>query len=397
MYLKRICLIAFLIGALGSVTPGAVHAGAFDQLVGAAGGSVPNVPDVPDPSPVYDNSGSSGGSSGGSTEPNNIDRFWQRFWNGDPRDQDPVYQQQQREKRQKAREARAKNRRDAARRRRYDREDREWEEQQKRKKEWASVQGYVPPPRQPRATPPSLRPPTVDVPAGTEAKALTENQFRLAALLKKGNLTDKEQELARQLHEACRVLYARAIANGNLTAKERNRIKIEVPVVDFADSEVAADLDSQLQALKAEFNAARTSPSVDLIKKYNREKFQQLAGMAVGEVAENIVEGGQNTVENMGTAGKISVAIARGDVPAAGKEALDFLIGRLSSPQAGFAVEGGRMYASVVFRAMDDFMIKAMSATGKEFNTAEFWRLVKNEMTVGQKTVLEFVGGHEGK
>lgn len=386
----KLCIVSLLTVFWAGMAPDIVHADAFGQLIDAAGGSVPNVPNVPDPTPVYEDDSSSDNSS---DDGNTGSSFWSNFWNPQV---DPVYEQQQREKRQKAREERAKRRKEAAKRRKDAREDREWEEKQRRKTEAAKVRGFVPPPRQSRATPPSMRPPTAAVPAGTEAKALAENQFRMATLLKKGSLTAQEQELLKQLHDVCRALWTKAVANESLTAIERSRIKISVPPLDFADSQVAAKLSEQLEQIKASL-AAGSHGSLDLIKKYNDEKFQQLAEQAAGEMAENIGEEVPDTLEKYLGAAKVSAAVSQGDIPAAGKEILDFLVGRLASPQAGMAVEGGRMYASTVFKAMDDFMIKAMGAVGKDFNTKEFWMQVKSEMTTGQKTVMEFVGGHNGE
>ncbi|MDD3147904.1 MAG: hypothetical protein PHD82_11415 [Candidatus Riflebacteria bacterium] len=385
---QRLCFVSLVALLWSGLAPCVVHAGAYDQLIDAAGGSVPSVPDVPEPTPVYEDDSSNSGN-----ENTPLNNFWSNFWNPQV---DPVYEQQQREKRQKAREERARKRKEAAKRRKDAREDREWEEKQRRKAEAAKVRGFVPPPRQPRATPPSLRPPTAKVPAGTEATALAENQFRMATLLKKGNLTPQEKQLLEQLHDVCRALWAKAVVNENLTAIERSRIKINVPPLDFEDSQTAAKLADQLAQIKANL-AAGSNRSLDLLKKYNKEKFQQLAEQAAGEVAENLGDNASDSLEKYLGAAKVSAAISRGDIPEAGKEVLDFLVGRLSSPRAGMAVEGGRMYASTVFRALDDFMIKAMGAVGKDFNTREFWLQVKTEMTAGQKTVMEFVGGHNGE
>jgi len=443
MRLKRALTVFLLAASLAGSVPVALHADAFGQLIDAAGGSVPDVPNVPDPTPVddgsssgYDNSnnynnsddnsynnssdsgsnsynnssydsgsssdnssysGSSGSSYSGSSDSGSTytgPSIWDLFR---PAPRDPVLEAKRREERQKAREERARKRKEAAKRRQSEREDREWEEKQRRKEEIKYSRGFVPPPRQPRGTPPSLKSPTVDVPAGQEGKALSENQFRIATLLKKPTLTDQEKQVLEQLQQACRILYNRAIGNENLSAEERSRIKLSVPVADFADPQIATSLVEQLTRLKADVSAAVSAPEVDLIKKYNKEKLQTLAEQMGGEVAENVVEGGQEIFENSLGFAKVTAAIQKGDVPAAGKEVLDFMVGKIGSPQAGFAVEGGRMYSNVAFKAMDNFMKKAMGAVGQDFNSQEFWQKVRSEMNVGQKTVLEFIGGPDGK
>ncbi len=445
MQLKNSIKVLMVAVLMGAAMPAPVHAGAMDQLIDAAGGSLPDVPDVPDPTPVddgssssssyddssssdnssYDNSSSDNSSSysnSGSSDSSGYDSsssyssgssssdsgyssdstsnsggssFWNLF-----KPVDPAYEEQQREKRRQQRAERQKKREESARKRREARRDRESRRQQemnRKKAEETKKQNanFVNVP-QPRALPPSLKPPTADVPAGSEAKALSENQFRMATLLKKGNLTDQEQELLRQLHAVCRVLWGKAVQNESLTALERSRIKLNIPSVSFSVPEMAAQLTGQLNGIKAKL-AGENSPNIDLIKKFNSEKFQQLAEQSAGDLAENVVEGGQESFDNILGAAKVTAAIRQGDIPAAGKETLDFLVGKLSSPQASMAVEGGRMYASTAFAALDNFMVKAMGATGNDFNTREFWEKVKSEMSTGQKTVLEFVGGHDGK
>ena len=447
MRLKRALTVFLLAASLTGSVPVVLHADAFGQLIDAAGGSVPDVPDVPDPTPVddgsssgYDNnnnynssdnssynnssgsdssssynnssydsgsssdssgySGSSGSSYSGSSDSENTytgPSIWDLFR---PAPRDPVLEAKRREERKKNREERARKRKEAAKKRRWereDREDREWKEKQRQKDEFKHSRGFVPPPRQPRGTPPSLKAPAVDVPAGQEGKALAENQFRIATLLKKGTLTDQEKQVLAQLQQACRILYNRAIGNENLSAEERSRIKLSVPVADFADPQIATGLVEQLTRLKADISAAVAAPEVDLIKKYNKEKLQTLAEQMGGEVAENAVEGGQEIFDNALGFAKVTAAIHKGDVPAAGKEVLDFMVGKIGSPQAGFVVEGGRMYSNVAFKAMDNFMKKAMGAVGQDFNSQEFWQKVRGEMNVGQKTVLEFIGGPDGK
>lgn len=392
MRLTKALTVFLLAASLAGSVPVALHADAFGQLIDAAGGSVPNVPDVPDPTPVDDDSSYSDSSDSGSTYTG--PSIWDLFR---PAPRDPVLEAKRREERRQAREERARKRKEAAKRRQSEREDREWEEKQRRREEMKYSRGFLPPPRQPRGTPPSLKLPTVNVPAGQEGKALSENQFRIATLLKKGSLTDQEKQVLEQLQQACRILYNRAIGNENLSAEERGRIKLSVPVADFADPQIATSLVEQLTRLKADVAAAVNAPEVDLIKKYNKEKLQTLAEQMSGEVAENVVEGGQEIFDNTLGFAKVTAALQKGDVPAAGKEVLDFMVGKIGSPQAGFAVEGGRMYSNVAFKAMDNFMKKAMGAVGQDFNSQEFWQKVRSEMNVGQKTVLEFIGGPDGK
>lgn len=408
---------------LSGVSPQMAHASAFGDLIDAGGGYVPDVPDVPDPTPVDEPSDSGGGyddSSSGSndttptyTEPTYTEPTYTEPTYTPPAYNPPAtyddsayqqrqqenreYRQQQREKQAEKRRENAEKRRKNAKKRRDAREDRQWEEKHRKEAEEAKRHPkYVSPPQLPRATLPSLRPPKVDVAEGTEAAALTENQFRIAALLKKPSLTAQEQELLQQLNTACRKLWAKAVKNENLSTIERSKIRLNVPVLDFADSQVGSQLASQLAEIKKTLNVSNEA-SVDLIKKYNKEKFQQLLEQEAGDLADSVVAGGQEAFENYAGAAKVTAAIIQNDIPAAGKEILDFAVGKISSPQASFAVEGGRMYSEVTFKALDNFMVKAMNSVGQDFDLQEFWKKVRGEMNVGQLTVMEFIGGPDGK
>ncbi|HQB83014.1 MAG TPA: hypothetical protein PLR50_05940 [Candidatus Rifleibacterium sp.] len=198
MRLKRALTVFLLAASLTGSMPVALHADAFGQLIDAAGGSVPDVPNVPDPTPVddgsssgYDNSnnynssdnssynnssssdssssynnssydsgssssdsssysGSSSSSYSGSSDSGSTytgPSIWDLFR---PAPRDPVLEAKRREERKKAREERARKRKAAAQKRRWereDREDREWEEKRRQKEEFKHSRGFVPPPR----------------------------------------------------------------------------------------------------------------------------------------------------------------------------------------------------------------------------------------------------------
>jgi hypothetical protein len=71
-----------------------------------------------------------------------------------------------------------------------------------------------------------------------------------------------------------------------------------------------------------------------------------------------------------------------------------FLIGKLAgpfSPQASFAIEGGRAYSNIVYQSLNKFMEDGMKAVGVEFDAKKFWHDLKSALTVSQRDVWEFV------
>ncbi|MFA5598523.1 MAG: hypothetical protein WC221_04225 [Candidatus Riflebacteria bacterium] len=368
-----------------------LNAGAYDQLLTISGGSAPSVPE-PTYKPVSD-----------SNNDNNQTPYYGPFNIFKPespyeREQRLKREAVRREQRNKQRKARAAKRARDAQRRRWAREDREYEREQaeleKKRRSNKHLNKFVPPPPVQRAVLPSLKPPVTNVKKGNEAKAFAENKFRIATLLRKSSLTDKEKKILKDLYEAQIKLFKQALLNETLTVKERALIKLDLPVINAEFSGIQKDFMNELKNYIKD-NTAQDKNTVDFIKLYNYDKMQQLGEYALTEAFENV--GLDDAFENMVGALKISAAIEKEDIPLAGKETLDFLVGRLKSPQAGFAVEGGRMYSKVVFKAMDDFMVKAMGATGKKFDTKEFWKDLRNEMNVAQKVVMEFVGGPNEK
>jgi hypothetical protein len=385
---NRLCALFFGFLFLGySVT---LNAGAYEQLLGMTGSS----PVVPEPTykPVS-----------GSNNDNSQTPYYGPFnifkpespYEKEQRLKREAVRREQRKKQRKEREAkRAKD----AQRRRWAREDREEEreraELEKKQRSNKHLNKFVPPPPVQRAVLPSLKPPVTAVKKGNEAKAFAENKFRIATLLTKPVLSEKEKKILKDLYDAQIKLFKQALLNESLTDKERALIKLDLPVLNTKFSDLQKDFMNRLNSYLKD-NTAADKNTVDFIKLYNYDKMQQLGEYALTEAYENI--GLDDTFENMVGALKISAAIEKDDIPSAGKETLDFLIGRLKSPQAGFAVEGGRMYSKVAFKAMDDFMVKAMGATGKKFETKEFWKDLRNEMNVAQKVVMEFVGGPNEK
>lgn len=411
---NRLCALFFGFLFLGySVI---LNAGAYDQLLGMSGGSVPSVPE-PSYQPVADSNDDDDDNNNASTynkpakpvtvvRPESLSEKGQRLRREiaireaeiraerlqieaqQAREAERIQWEIEAQKRQRAIEAAREAEREQK------KEDRKQAELEKKERANKHLNKYVPPAPVQRAVLPSLKPPVTTVKKGNEARAFSENKFRIATLLRKTVLSEQEKKLLEELYDAQIKLYKQSLLNESLTAKERASIKLELPVINPELSGMYKELASKVNNYLKD-NTAQDKNTVDFIQLYNVDKMQQLGEYRLVEAYENVGLG--NTCENMLGALKISAAIAKKDISLAGKETLDFIIGRLAPPQAAFAVEGGRIYSTVAFKALDDFMVKAMGATGKTFETKEFWKDLRNEMNVAKKVVMEFIGGPNEK
>jgi hypothetical protein len=118
---------------------------------------------------------------------------------------------------------------------------------------------------------------------------------------------------------------------------------------------------------------------------------EELALNRAKKIANNAIrQGAGESIENVVSVAK--VALAAHESTSQGVAAgVDLLIGALEMPQASWAVTGGRIYSATAFGAMNDFMTKAMAATGKPFDSEEFWRAFKESLTEGQRSVCDWI------
>lgn len=299
---NRLCALFFGFLFLGySVT---LNAGAYEQLLGMTGSS----PVVPEPTykPVS-----------GSNNDNSQTPYYGPFnifkpespYEKEQRLKREAVRREQRKKQRKEREAkRAKD----AQRRRWAREDREEEreraELEKKRRSNKHLNKFVPPPPVQRAVLPSLKSPVAAVKKGSEAKAFAENKFRIATLLRKTVLSEKEKKILKDLYDAQIKLFKQALLNESLTDKERALIKLDLPVLNTKFSDLQKDFMNRLNSYLKD-NTAADKNTVDFIKLYNYDKMQQLGEYALTEAYENI--GLDDTFENMVGALKISAAIEK--------------------------------------------------------------------------------------
>lgn len=387
---KAVVLLAF---GMFLAQPGVpLFAGAYDQLTGMAGGSA-NVPDVPPPTRVDppDSSDSSDSSSESYTP-----SIFSRLFTVSPEEQ--AKREQRRIQRQKTREEQ-KRKREAQ--RRHEAQQRRKRQAERRRQEPPTPAPVLLPPPRPltslaRKAPPSLRPPSTTVPAGTEAQSLQKELFRIETLRKKSRLTDQEKVLLGQLQDACRNLWAKAAGKPGQSMATRERLRIDLPIEDAAPTSGRKPLISR-EAVATWMNAVpKTSdtPLGDMISSFQTERMESVIEQESGRYMKKLYgEAGKEAFENVLGLAKITMEVGKNDLPAAAKETIDFLIGMIAQPQAAWAVSGGRIYADVAFQALDDFMVKSMKGVGVDFDTKEFWQKFRDDLNGGQKTVFQWIGG----
>ncbi len=411
---------------LSGLAPQSVWAGAWEQLQ-QIGGPPPDVPMPSAPTPVEpqpdnssyqnnntsyqdnssynssssDNNSSSSGYSGSSSNSGNSGSgrvLWGLF---DP----PTPEELERQR--IAREQRRKRRKEAAERRRQQRAERQREEKRRERKKQQQEEeaGKVPWPKdlpKPRPVSPStqrtqptiIQVPTSNVPPGTEAKTLRDYLLRIAILRKKSPLSALEQSLLNELENAARELWIKASAVAGLTPEERTKLVMSIPtaVTDVCKSIGTLTRDT-LASWKRKLDENKV-PEDDPMVRFNTDKTVALVEYEGNEFAEKVLpEEIAEKYDVMLGAGKIGIALRKGDRPEAVSEFIDLLVGKIGIPQASWAVEGGRMYADFGFKTLDRFMKDAMAAVGVDFDTKEFWKQFHDDLTFGQKCVYKWIGG----
>lgn len=114
-------------------------------------------------------------------------------------------------------------------------------------------------------------------------------------------------------------------------------------------------------------------------------------GEAIEAVHGDIMK---NRYENLLGIGHIVVEAKENGLPGGLAETADFVISKIPEPlstHAGLAVEGGRMYSNVAYRALNRFMTDAMRAAGSEFDAEAFWKRFDEDLSLGQKGVKQWI------
>ncbi|MBW1989120.1 MAG: hypothetical protein JRI97_06200 [Deltaproteobacteria bacterium] len=142
------------------------------------------------------------------------------------------------------------------------------------------------------------------------------------------------------------------------------------------------------------------SPAADPITTAFAADFaaEKAVGLLQGAAADAVEEAGgkavRNTYERLLGIGRIAVRAWKGGASAAGAETADLVVSRMPEPmsaRAEMAVKGGRLYSKVAYQALNKFMTEAMAATGRSFDPDAFWTRFNKDLAESKKGVKAWI------
>ena len=226
-------------------------------------------------------------------------------------------------------------------------------------------------------------------------------------LNKSGVLSDTDAQAFYAALRRRNALWDQAMAQP-LGAAERERLRLPLPVVE---SRERPSLSAAVQQLVSGGKAttatppdrrtgtdAKTSPdaiTTAFVADFSADKGTKLVEETVGEaVGEARGQQWADRFEHLLSVGRIAVKAREGGAPAAGAETADLVISKIPEPmsnRAELAVEGGRLYSKVAYRALNRFMEDAMKATGATFDAEAFWKHFDETLTQSQKGEKQWI------
>lgn len=375
------CLV---LGLLLSLAPLPSWAGAYDQLVGMAGGSG-NVPSVPDPSPSeyqgYNNTSYSNESSNSYDYAAAEERRRVR----------QVERQRKAKQREEARKNRERKRRDD----REDREDREWQKKQDLRQVTLK---QLPPSWQLKSKPGARSGAGKTIAAGNMSD-LSSMQKQIAELRKQPGKDSQVAELEAKVLQ----LWGKVVSSSS--GSERVRRMLRLPVGIAADSGTPVPHLSQamlVQMLQAQ--TARDQQIIDDLQEglvpvktglvnFARDYLQEVVSGAPASIVEAATEGELSSlVENLPVVARITMAFRESDMASGMATAADYVVGRVQFPQSSIAEAGRKIYVNVALESLNNFMDKASGAVGMTHDRKVFWQELKQQATVGQRAFMEWLG-----
>ena len=404
-------------------TPRPLAGRAIDDLTG--GGPLPNVPDVPEPTIV---------DGGDRYEPDPVDhtpaptqeelRQERERQERDRLERDRLDREQQ----DRDRLERERKQKEQAERDRLDREEaarryQQWLEQQRieaarieaariqaefEQKKRDLVSAFRLAPAIPLGTPhprlgagaPIALPP--DATPDQRCRQLLAVQTEIDELeAREGKLTMAERNRLGQAILRRNMLWRLAVtAEKRLDADERERYRLPLPIVVQA----AVRLENALRpsprvAAEPQRPLADASAPVvqTMLATMNTDHLVSwIEDKAGGVIEDGLGEEALGHFENVLGVATIALKTAQSGRAAGLAEGVDFVIGKVATPGAGFAVTGGRQVADVAFKAQTKFMEDAMLATGGTFDSKEFWQKLRGEFSTSGQAVFEWVGAPGG-
>jgi hypothetical protein len=235
----------------------------------------------------------------------------------------------------------------------------------------------------------------------SEWQEAADCQQALDVLYAKWPLSGAEIAEVDKLEARRAVLWKKAISIPGLTSEERDRFRLKLHTLKRPNAVVPSVSNDTVDGwMKPPMPASQgqNKPPVPTINPVTSWLVGQFAD---GQLQNALEFGGElwadrifdeHSFGDLLGVGKIAVAYKNGGVTSALAESMNFLVGKIPIPQASMAVEGGRQYGNIVFRAQNKFMTDAMKAVGGEFDKDKFWSEFKEDCSVGQRAIMEWIG-----
>lgn len=250
-----------------------------------------------------------------------------------------------------------------------------------------------------------------------EAQDLVNSLY--AKLNREGALSDADSKAFYSALNRRNELWANAV-DRRLASAERDRLRLPLPVIVNKSLMDLAILMVNLQPGSAgntpKPKAGQTAGSPDrrimsnsdknssqadaitntFVADFFSDKITKISEIEVGKSIENVHgEKMKDRYENLLGLGRVAVKALEGGRPEAGAETADLIISKIPEPfvsaRAEHAVEGGRMYSNVAYRALNRFMEDAMKVTGSRFNSEGFWTRFNESLTEAQKGIKKWI------
>ncbi len=379
-------LNCIILGLLLSLAPLPAWAGAYDQLVGMAGGAG-NVPSVPDPTPAdyqgYDNTSYS----------NENNNSYDYAAAEERRRVRQIERERKARQRQEARKKRERKRRDD----REDKEDLEW----KKKQELRQVTLQQLPPAWQLKSKPGAGSGTATGKSGAARNMsdLGNMQKQIAELRKQ---VGKDSQIA-ELEAKILQLWGKVISSSSAPDRASRMLRLPVgiaadngfPVPHLSQATLVQMLQTQTaydQQIIDDVQEGLVPVKTGLVN-FARDYLQEVISGAPASIVEAATEGEMSAlVKDLPVVAKITMACREGDMASGMATVADYVVGRVPLPQASIAEAGRKIYVNVALESLNNFMDKASGAVGMTHDRKVFWQELKQQATVGQRAFMEWLG-----
>jgi chemotaxis protein histidine kinase CheA len=251
-----------------------------------------------------------------------------------------------------------------------------------------------------------------EVPAGV-GDQVQAAQAQLSKLLKHQPATAADREQIAALEAKIRSSWEHAADQPNLDAHERSRLAVDLPVanaskqVPYWKAFQPGRLGAFVPALaNPDSHTAAGTGEAEYLHPVRLAMAQQVFTDQYGDAIEKLGEGamearyGEKGVRGFGTLlplAKISWAGHKEGAAGAAAETVDFVVGKIPIPSAGFGWSGGKVASAAAKEAFLQFLISVNRGTGKpdydhDAAEKELERLTTENQSLGVRTIVKVLG-----